>query len=418
MPDFPSTQSILGDLVSMKSYDLEGERAAAEYIAQFARRWGLGNIQLVEYPHGAKGSELRPRPCNVVIDIGEGRDEIVVVHEHYDKTKPEDYPKGFERDPDQLIQDRDNPDIYYGDGCYDMLGSIAGCLTAAREMRVARHRTMRLLFVGMEEQQSQGTHAALHPSRDLVGNGSCLISHEIPVGATLDERAKLYIGRTGRVGLHLRVHGPRLHSGRVRRTMFGHTASHRDAITRLRLEHTIFPEHPNDPLRLMPESRCILGKVKSDDPSSLSIPSQYDDHIDVLYSHPGLTPADIHSIARAAIRDCLGDDNFTLSIEEGRILPFTKPWLEESNHPFVQNTLAIAQEAYECPVQLAAGDGVADEAIIVHAKHIPAVCFPPEGTDEHNRYERVRISSITKRIVPFLHKIAAFDGLLTKSKSS
>lgn len=415
MPAFPSTREILGELVGFRSYTPPGRRAIAEYIAQFARRWSLGEVRLVEYPARANGANASPKPCNVVIDIGQGTDETVLVHGHFDKIPPDDYPPDFHRDPDQLIPDPEDPDICYGLGSNDMLGSIAGMLEAARAMRVAHHRKVRLLMVDQEENQSQGTHAALHPDCDLVGDACCVVSNEIAVGGTLADRANLYIGRTGRVGLNLTVFGPAMHSGRVRREMFHALAASREAKARLALENIRFSEHPNDPLRLMPESMCIPGDGRSGQRRSLSVPRSWHDHIDVFYSDPRLDPAAIQHIVWRAIRDCLGDENFSLTYEEGRELPFTKPWLEEPFHPFVLHCLGFAEEVCEGPVQRKAARGVADESIMVHAKHIPAICFPPEGEDEHIRDERVRISSVTRRIVPFLRKVAAFGGRLTNA---
>ena len=90
MPEFPSTREILGEMVGMRSYTPMGRRSIAEYIVQFAQRWSLGDAQLVEFPKGARGAEQHPRPCNVVIDIGKGRDETVLFHGHFDKVPPTD----------------------------------------------------------------------------------------------------------------------------------------------------------------------------------------------------------------------------------------------------------------------------------------------------------------------------------------
>ena len=93
-----------------------------------------------------------------------------------------------------------------------MLGGVAAMLEAAHTMRVATRRNVRMLLVDLEEDQSQGTHAAMHPAHDLVEGATCVVSTEIPVGATLNDRANLYIGRTGRVGLPLTVFGPAMHT--------------------------------------------------------------------------------------------------------------------------------------------------------------------------------------------------------------
>ena len=198
----------------------------------------------------------------------------------------------------------------------------------------------------------------------------------------------------------------------MRREIFSSLASNREAQARLALGQITFPEHPHDPLKLMPESLCILGEAKSSHRQSLSVPGTCSAHLDVLYSDPHLDPAEIQRIVWRAIRDCLGDENFSLTLEQDRVLPYTKPWLEDPNHVFVRRCLEFGGQAYGSAVQCRAARGVADESILVHAKHIPAVCFPPEGEDEHVRDECVRISSIAKRVVPFLRSVAAYDGAL------
>jgi hypothetical protein len=413
MPEFPSVREILGMLVEKRSYTPRGQRDIAEEIVQFANRWSLGDARLVEFPPAAKFAEKSPKPCNVTIDIGQGSDECVVFLGHFDKVPPTDYPSDFERNPDQLIQDEEHHDICYGLGSYDMLAGCAAYLAAARDLQVATHRRIRILLVWGEENQSEGTHAALHSSQDLLEGASCAISTEVPVGAELGDHANLYIGRPGRVGLQLRVQGPTMHSGRVRREILHTLAPHRDAMVTLALEQLRFPEHPNDPLHLMPESLCVPDEWRSKRPHSLTVPSEGIKNYDVLFTHPGLDPTAIHSIVHRAVRGALGDDNFTLLLEPDRELPFTKPWLEEPHYTIVRHGLRYASEVYNKDATLKAGRGVADEAIVVHSKHIPAISFPPEGTGEHTRNERVRISSVEQRVVPFLQKIAAHDGLLT-----
>ncbi len=375
------------------------------------QRWGLGDVRLVEFPDGAAFAEKKPRPRNIVIDVGEGGDELLVIQGHKDKVLPDGYPKNFHRNPDELTEDANDPDICYADGAFDMLGGLAGALQALLRLRLWARRRMRLLIVTGEESQSQGAHAAIHRSNDLLDGASCLASVEIPVGSSLQDEPALYIGRPGRVGLRIRIHGPAMHSGKFRRKDYGQIASTREAMVRQRLGEIFFPEHPNDPLQLMTESLCVPDEAHSRKPGSLTVISEYGFDINVFYSHPGLSPTEIQAIVHKKIRDILGDDNFTVTFQEGRRTPFIPPYLEMEHHPYVQNALDVTAKIHGKRLRLKAARGVADESIFVHAKHCPCVIYPPEGEGEHTRDECVRISSIG-RVEQFVRLMAAHEGLL------
>lgn len=440
MPEFPSPKEVLGDLVSLKSYTPEGRRAVAQYALDFVRRWDLGEAQLMPFPGG----------CNVIIDVGIGTrhaSEILLGHAHIDKVDPDDYPQDFHRNPDQLIiEDSKNMDVCSGLGAYDMLASVSGFLCGLRGLQLAHHRHVRVLLADLEEKGSDGTHwmvrpmeeaytemgitpdnkypgIIIPPGKDLLcdaGPGNaCLISGEIPVAGTLQDEPALYIGRTGRVGLLLDVRGNSMHSGKVRRHMFETLVSDREATARLSLKKIYLPEHPDDQGKLMPESLCVARDWYAGKRSSLSVPSSGIVEIDVFYTHPTITKTDIQRIVRSHLTRVLGDENFSLTFnDKGRRFPFTKPWLELPNHPFVQIGKRYASEVYGMDVPLRAAAGVADEAIIVHAKNIPAICLPPEGEDEHIRTERVRVSAISQRFIPFFRKFAAHDGSLGSWKTA
>lgn len=397
----------------MRSYTPEGQRDTADYIVALAKRWSLGAARIVEFPEGAKFADQKPRPCNVVIDYGNGSGEQVIVHSHFDTVPPTDYPADFSRDPHQLIADQRDSDICYGLGSYDMLGAVAGTLKALHGMRIAKHRRIRALFVWGEEDQSQGTHAALHPADDLLRDATCILSGEIPVGGKLDDDPKLLIGRTGRVGLRLEVHGEQLHSGAVRRRDLKDIAVLRMGKAVEAAVSTMFAEHPHDPLKLMPESLCIPRLPGALDPGSMSVVAAQFQNFDVLYTNPDLSATDIQGIVRDVIARVVPPEVFTLHLERGRQLPFTKPWLEDPNHRFVRRMQDIASAVSGRGVPLAAGRGVADESIMVHAKSIPCVTFPLQGSGEHGRNEGVRISSIDQRYIPFIRQAAAYEGSLT-----
>lgn len=414
MPEFPTPQALLGDLVSMKSYTAQGQSDIVEYIRHFNQRWDLGELNVHEFPESAKlSSKKDPKPRNITIDIGEGTEETVIFHGHFDTVPPEDYPKDFDRKPHELTLN-EKGDVAYGLGTYDMLGGVASYLLAAKDLQVATHRKVRILLVWGEENQSEGTHAALHPENDLVGDASCLVSTEIPVGGELGDDPKLYIGRPGRIGLDMTIKGEAMHSNKVQRSMMGALTKVRNAVAILALKDLRFEEHQDDPHSLLPESSVMPGISSTNNPRSLSVVSRESTALNVFYSNPNLDYASIQRIVYDEIQRVLSDENFTLNREKGRVLPFTQPWLEDVQNPFVQIAQEYASKAYNRPVELSGARGVADEPIIVHHKNIPAVCFPPMGTGEHTRYECVNLPSIEYRVVPFLRDIAAHQGLLVE----
>jgi len=426
MPEFPSTRAILSELVAQESHTPQGQRAKAEYLVDFANRWELGNARLVEFPEGAKFADQKPRPCNVVIEIEPtvsslGRENLLVLN-HFDTVPPVSYPTETERTPHQLFPSRDDPDVCYGNGGYDDLQGVVANLVTARQLlgrKDIRHR-IRFLLVGGEEDQSQGIHAALHPDQDLVGDATCIVSNDIPVGAHIDDPAILGIGRQGRIGLRIVLRGDNMHSGKYRpQEDVRRIACTIDGYAKIAIPQITFPERPEEQFRhLMPPSYCVARKWGSADPQSMSIPAEATIDIDVLYGNPELDETTIIDHVRTVLegvfsRNGLPPHSFHLLREAGRVLPFTKPFLEHPDHTFVKIVQRIMGKVVGKAVGLQVFRGTADTPIAVHKKKKPAVIFSADGDGEHTADERVRVSSIDKRVVPVLMALATHDGSLT-----
>ncbi len=411
--EFPSTQDVLGELIAVKSFTQQGQVNMVNVIKQMNDRWIHGDLKIHEFPTGASFADQDPRPRNITIDFGDGEEELVIFHGHFDTVPPPEEYKGFKRNPHELIVDERNSDIVYGLGAYDMLGGVTAYLKAARELQVATHRKIRILLVWGEENQSEGTHAALHPDNDLLDGASCVVSTEIPVKGQLEDPPAIYIGRQGRVGLDVTIEGPSTHSGGVTHEMLDGLSWTRDAKAKLALNGFRFSEHPYD--AKLGKPILVPGRWGSINPQALSVVTEGRFQINAFYTDPELTKTEIQHMVREAIRSALGDDNFTVKFEKRHSeIPFTKPWLETEDSPFVRNAHMLAGEVYNQPVAIKAAKPVADEAIIAHAKHIPAIVFPPLGTGEHTRNECVSVGSIDYRVIPFLKKIASFPGKLTE----
>lgn len=417
MLEFPSTKDLLGDLVALKPHTLQGQRDVAEYIRNLAMRWNIGDVQIVDFPETAKLSDGSPKPCNIIIEKGVGTEETIVSHTHFDSVPPTDFPRNFERQPHQLTEDPQNPDICYANAGFDDLSHLAADLVAFHRFEPWKGRKMVLVSVSGEEDQSQGTHALFHPDflhgKNPILKADGFISGEIPVASSIDDPQTLLIGRPGRVGLHLEVFGDAFHTGKLRRVLFDNLVATRGSLVKANLKHIFFPEHPNDPLHLMPESLCAPGTWRTNQPRSLTVVSKETIHLDVIFTNPALSPTEIHGIVNRKIAGILGDENFILTFEAGRELPFTKPYLESPDNPFVRRGLEIAANVNGQWHEPKAGRGTADEPILVHESNKPCIIFPTQGEDEHLCSERVRISSIDRRAA-FVEQAATFDRPLTR----
>lgn len=417
MPEFPSTKELLGDVVALKPYTLAGQRDAAEYIHHLVNRWGLGMIRVVEFPETAKLSQGDPKPRNILIECGEGSDEAIVCHTHFDTVPPEDFPPDFDRLPHDLTEDARNPDICLANGSFDNLSHVVSDLIAARRMKLWKGRKIIFASVSGEEQQSQGTHALFHPDflsgANPILQADGFISGEIPVKSKITDPQTVLIGRPGRVGLHLEVFGEAFHSGALVRDHFDDLASTREAKVKIHLKNIYFPEHQNDPMHLMPESLCQPGTWKSNEPKSMTVASRATLELDVIYTHPGLSQTEIHGIVYREVAKILGDEDFSLTFQPGRELPFTKPYLDHPDHPFVQRGLEISAAIQGEWREPKAGRGTADEPILVHESHKPCIIYSAQGEGEHSRHEKVSIASIERR-AEFIERAAAYERPLTR----
>lgn len=397
--EFPSVRGLLGDFVARESHTPAGERALAEYIADFAKKWDLGAVGVHAYPQGAKFADLTPPPINVTVDINpeqKVRSGEMLWFGHFDSIDPAThYPPEYRGDPYQLTLDRDDPDIACGLKTADMAAGLVSMLHAAWRLRQERERiqhTVRILLVGGEEGQSHGIYAALDPHRNLAGDARSAISTDIEVGTQIDDAPLLCIGRPGRVGLRLVVKGEGMHAGSACTADPRRLVSYREAIVRLCLHDIGFPQRDEPHFRaLMPQTAAVARDWRAGDPATrtqtpqenMSVPRTATIDIDVINGNPALDPAAIIDILRRAIDETLkkarihDPDVVTYLGEPGRQTPFLKPYLEHPDHTWVQTVAQCMQTAGGVHPRIAGGKGTADEGAVVHAMHIPTVILPP-----------------------------------------
>jgi acetylornithine deacetylase/succinyl-diaminopimelate desuccinylase-like protein len=414
---FPTAPQLLATLVGQESHTQQGQVAIAEQIADFARQWDLGDVRVEHFPPEVKFSGEEPILRNIVIEAGSGTEEIIVYHGHFDTVPPSGYLPSDH--PLQLTQDPHNNDIFHGLGSFDMKAGVVAILMSLYKMRTADHRKIRAILVAGEENQSEGTHAALQKGHNSFDKACGVISTEIPVLPEDAPYPMLIIGRPGRIGLRLTIEGVVMHAGNVTRHEIQHLLSERIANALHAIPHIHLSEHPNDYDHLMSQSMCVPTAINTQCMGALSVAGKGSIDIAIHYTNPTLSVAEIMEMVRRHLDPVLQNSyelSFKLEQEPGRQLPFTQPWLESPHHPFIQKIRAIQQDHVSTTsphtVPLYAGRGVADEGVIVHQQNIPAVCIPPHGGGEHTRNEHVHLSSITGNVVPTLRAIASYDGSL------
>ncbi|MFH1444530.1 MAG: M20/M25/M40 family metallo-hydrolase [Candidatus Peregrinibacteria bacterium] len=434
MQEFPSSRELLGDLVTRESHTPQGERALAEYLAQFAEQWDLGAVNIHGYPPDAKFADLTPPPINVTIDINPdntARPGEMLWFGHFDSIDPRThYPPEYQGDAYQLTLDRNDPDVAKGLKSADMAAGIVSMLQAARQLRQDRSRirhSVRILLVGGEEGQSHGIYAALDGHNNLVGGAHCAVSTDIAVGTKINDPPLLCIGRSGRVGLRLVVKGEGMHGGNASSADPLSLVTIRAAIVTLALPHIAFPQREEEHFRtLMPPTNAVVRDVHTGDPETrgtvrqenMSVPSLETIDIDVINSNPALDPATIIDIVRRGVDAALQKENIrdpdivTYHREPGRETPFLKPYMEHPDHTWVKTVAQCMETTDGVRPLIKGGKGTADEGAVVHAMQIPTVILPPICEGEHTHYERVRLSSMDRNAAT-LRKLALLEDPLT-----
>ncbi len=426
MANFPSPTQIIEELNDNNSFidplsphPRQGEVEAAKYIYDLAQKFSLGNAHIVPLPRTPTFdpyTKVEPALSNVVIDVGEGTEEILFFHGHFDVVPPKDYhgkSHDIVRRPDGELR---------GLGSYDMLPGVAAILTALRGIQVAKHRRIRAILVCGEENDSEGTHAAFDRTKNLFNFAGrrAALSTEITVGATINDPYHLVVGRPGRYTYDLLLEGLMRHSGEAdiedldKMTLQRLAAADRAAAN----SALKFPKHPNDTDKLFDKNaRIALEHAHTAKPGSLSTPGDGEARFNVHYANPSLTAADIQLMIHESIKEALGDEHFILGKTE-RTVPWLRPWLERVDEgSFARSVQSIASKVVsersrkQQYVQFRAGKGVADENII--SQHgIPIMCIPPQGEGAHKEVERSNVNSVTEFQTPVLQAAAAYDGVL------
>lgn len=425
MRNFPTPTQIVETLNDLQPFITEGkhprqgEVAAAQYIHDLAQKFGLGATRLTELPKSPEFEQYRKQGsdlANVVIEAGDGKDELLLLHGHYDVVPPTDYGGQSHK----ITRGATEGELK-GLGSYDMLPGVAAILTALHKMRVARHRKIVAVLVFGEENDSEGTHALFDKHSDILAfPGKCVaLSTEITVGSSIKDPYHLVVGRPGRLTYELSIPALMEHTGDYEDEHMASIASQRlgAASAALMKMAGTFPPHPNDSDGLMKRGQILEEHFSSNIPGSLSSPGGVYAKFNVHYANPQDSAAAIQQRMEQALEQTLGKDvPFELKKSERR-MPWLEPWYEPTGegtyarkmqnlaNPIVAQSLQSQYAAFRC------GKGVADENII--SQHMPTVCVPPQGGNPHKRTEHCNIRSVTEYQAPVIRAAAAYDGMLS-----
>ncbi len=190
----PEAFGLLRDLVGLATTNLDDPshgrwekphyEAAATYLVEVARRWGLAARifdPLTDLP-GAADLHGVPRP-NVIVDLDVGAPERVIVMAHFDVVPvPTEQLSRWKSPPHRLTYRPDGR--FYGRGSADDLGSgVVSSLIAAKQLRSnpALHRNLRLLLCCDEETGGAGGIEMIkaHDSRLPPGDPARFLTSEI-----------------------------------------------------------------------------------------------------------------------------------------------------------------------------------------------------------------------------------------------
>lgn len=158
--------------------------AAAEWISETARRWGLASriFDPTSTPDGASEFGGIPRP-SVIVDLDVGGTEWVLILSHYDVVPvPTEQRARWQTPPHQLSWRSD--ERLYGRGANDDLGSgVVSALLAMKRLHrgVPPTRNVRLLVCCDEESGGAGGIEAIkaHDEKLPVGSPDRIISGDV-----------------------------------------------------------------------------------------------------------------------------------------------------------------------------------------------------------------------------------------------
>lgn len=429
MANFPTPSQIIEDLNDLEPFIKEGsdhprqgEVEAAKYIIDLVKLHGLGDVRRIPLPRTPRFEPYTkhdPDLSNIIITKGNGKDERLFLHGHYDLVPPKDYHGRSHK----IVHGKGGE--LKGLGSYDMLPGVAAILTALRDIEIHQRRSLAVILVCGEEHDSEGTHGAFDPQQNLFAFAGkrVALSTEITVGSKITDPHHLVIGRPGRFTYDLLLEGSMKHAGEEGEEDIPLTTTQRLAKAEAAVMSLQFPPHPHDADALFQRAgRVATARAEAIDPGSLSTPGEGIARYNVHYANDGLSGADIQEMMRIAIKDALGDERFILDKTE-RTVPWLRPWLESiKDGSFARTMQSISTKVMsermtkQQYIPFRTGSGVADENII--GREMPVVCVPPQGEGAHKAIERGNVNSVTQFQIPVIQAAARYDGMLSPENNA
>lgn len=428
MPEFPSEERLLGELVSTQADTIERQCTQSRLLVEFAKSHGLGNITPLPFPPTAAFGQQKPRRYNLMIDIpppGGGQpEETLGLYAHFDVVPPSE---GYTRKPNQLVRDRHNSHMWYGLGSNDMLIGNVAILFALKEIidknLLWNRRAIRAIFVCGEEAWSEGFHAA--KTSGAFNGVSCVLTPETVAQESLQrtDTRLLNIGRPGRYKLIVTAKGLEKHVGGVEEPqdtpLLARTMNHILWSVAHDLQQTLQP-NPDQTGDLILRPKCEPDNWGARKKPSLTTPYATFLELSVHYAHHYDSPERIGEwvrercieLAQKELRlsETVCEEIFQVELEThgpdpNTTTPFTQPWKENYYHKFLRDVRErlIPQANAACDarrypeglptsIRTIVDSAVADCGLIANLG-IPVAGIVPMGWGAHRPDERVDIRS-------------------------
>jgi acetylornithine deacetylase len=358
----------LADLIRINSINPSltpegpGEAAIADYVAGWLRRAGL-DVHI---------DEIEPGRCNVVARLkGRGQGRSLAFNAHMDTVGIDDMPEPFSA----AVRDGK----MYGRGAFDMKGSLAACLAAAKALvdaGVSLGGDLLVVAVADEEYTSIGTdHFVQHYQVD---------------GAVVTEPTglKVCVAHKGFVWIEVETIGRSAHGSRFREGVDANTLMGRFLcrLERLGEELTQRPGHPLVGPPSLHAARIQGGTELSMYAARCRLQIE-------RRTIPGETEAGVIREIRAILDELSAEDErFRATL---KTLLVRQPFEIQPTAPMVQAVEAAAAHHLGHPPGFMGEAFWMDSAILAEAG-IETVIIGPVGDGAHAREEWVDLDSVAR----------------------
>lgn len=406
VPEFPSSETLLADLLRVNPHTRKGQWEVAARIKTLVDEFALGSVEIFSYDISDGKGEKHAFPMVRILaeysgsDSGGNSQELVTLLGHIDTIPLSEGQKaGLE------IQSKNNITIGRGRGTLDMMGGNVSILRALHLLKLqnASRYAYQVILNSREEDGSEVLWKALRQGDILKSQLG--ITPEI---TTFDDgtSSPVYRARTGRIGIDVIFKGASFHAGaigkdrsRIDRT--AHRALGRaldDICDDSPERHFVLPNlFPSDTESILPcQSFPIPGKILGNT-RTLNPPGNITQRFHFLTANPDLSPERLRTEFNEYLLQTVGlsPESFSMRLEprnEG--VGFISPYCTPADHPLVLHGEAVAQSMEGHQKKSIAAGGTAEDAMLANAMNMAMIGKPPIGMGAHEADEYTEIESL------------------------